>query len=60
MAAAGFSYPVAAQPGAGAANVQSIEGAGYGVASLTEAESYGYSQAGPGVPPAPWWRCPAS
>jgi hypothetical protein len=51
MAAAGFSYPVAAQPGAGAANVQSIEGAGYGVASLTEAESYGYSQAGPGVPP---------
>ena len=51
MAAAGFSYPVAAQPGAGAANVQSIEGAGYGVASLTEAETYGYSQPGPGVPP---------
>jgi hypothetical protein len=51
MAAAGFSYPAAAQPGAGAANVQSIEGAGYGVASVTEAETYGYSQAGPGVPP---------
>jgi hypothetical protein len=51
MAAAGFSYPVAAQPGSGAANVQSIEAAGYGVASLAEAETYGYRQRGAGGPP---------
>jgi hypothetical protein len=46
MAAAGFSYPVAAQPGGGAATVQSIEDGGYGVPSLAQAESYGYNQPG--------------
>jgi hypothetical protein len=51
MTAAGFSYPVAAQPGGGAANVQSIEDSGYGVASLAQAETFGYKQAGQGGPP---------
>ncbi len=53
MIAAGFSYPVAAQPGAGVANVQFVEDGGYGVASLTQAEAFGYKQpslAGPGGP----------
>lgn len=53
MAAAGFSYPVAAQPGGGVANVQFIEDGGYGVASLAQAETYGYKQpslSGPGGP----------
>jgi hypothetical protein len=50
MAAAGFSYPVAAEPGGGAANVQSIEDGGYGVASLVQAETYGYKQSSPGGP----------
>jgi hypothetical protein len=50
MAAAGFSYPVAAQPGAGGANVAAIEDGGYGVASLAQAETYGYTPAGPGGP----------
>ncbi len=53
MTAAGFSYPVAAQPGGGGANVQFIEDGGYGVASLTQAETYGYkqpAQSGPGGP----------
>src|SRR5262249_44401060 len=44
MAAAGFSYPVAAEPGSGAATVGGIENGGYGVNSLTQAESYGYKQ----------------
>ena len=48
MAARGFSYPVAAQPGGGAATVQAVEDSGYGVASLSQAQSYGYKQAGPG------------
>jgi hypothetical protein len=50
MAAAGFSYPVAAQPGAGGANVAAIEDGGYGVASLAQAETYGYTPAGAGGP----------
>jgi hypothetical protein len=50
MAAAGFSYPVAAQPGAGGANVAAIEDSGYGVANLTQAETYGYTPAGAGGP----------
>ncbi len=53
MTAAGFSYPVAAEPGGGALNVQSIED-GYGITSVAQAETYGYKQpasSGPGVPP---------
>lgn len=50
MAAAGFSYPVAAQPGAGGANVAAIEDGGYGVASRAQAETYGYTPAGAGGP----------
>jgi len=55
MAAAGFSYPVAAEPGDGGVTVQGIEDGGYGVTSLAQAETYGYRQpshgagsAGPG------------
>ncbi len=51
MTAAGFSYPVAAQPGGGAANVQSIEDSGYGVASLAQAETFGYKQSSRLGPP---------
>ncbi len=51
MTAAGFSYPAAASPGRGAANVQFIEDANYGVASLSQAETYGYGQAGQNLPP---------
>lgn len=50
MAAAGFSYPVAAQPGAGGANVTAIEESSYGVASLAQAETYGYTPPGAGGP----------
>jgi len=46
MTAAGFSYPVAAEPGAGELNVQSVEDGGYGIASLAQAETYGYKQPG--------------
>jgi hypothetical protein len=42
MLAAGFSYTVAAEPGGGAATVQSIESSGYGLTSLTQAQSLGY------------------
>ena len=54
MTAAGFSYPVAAEPGGGEANVQSFE-YGYGINNLTQAETYGYKQPaqnGPGLSPA--------
>jgi hypothetical protein len=55
MTAAGFSYPVAAEPGGGALNVQSIEDDGYGITSVAQAETYGYKQPArsePGLPPA--------
>jgi hypothetical protein len=48
MAAKGFVYTAAAQPGSGAANLESIEDGGYGVASLTQAEVYGYKNPGGG------------
>jgi hypothetical protein len=48
MTAAGFSDPVAAGPGGGALTVQFIEDGGYGIASLTQAETYGYKQPGQG------------
>jgi hypothetical protein len=51
MAARGFAYTGAAQPGGGAASVESIEDGGYGVASLTQAEVYGYKQTGSGGGP---------
>ena len=54
MTAAGFSYPVAAEPGGGEANVQSFE-YGYGINNLAQAETYGYKQPaqnGPGLSPA--------
>ena len=54
MTAAGFSYPVAAEPGGGEANVQSFED-GYGINNLAQAETYGYKQPaqnGPGLSPA--------
>ncbi len=44
MTAAGFSYPLASQPGGGAANVQFLENSGYGIADLTQAEEFGYKQ----------------
>lgn len=59
MAVAGFSYPVAAQPGGGVANVQFIEDGGYGVASLAQAETYGYKQPSQGSPGEPLGALPA-
>ena len=50
MQAKGFSYPVVAQPGSGAA-FQTIEDSGYGVTSLAQAETYGYAQPGQGTGP---------
>jgi hypothetical protein len=49
MLAAGFSYPVTAQPGGGAATVQAIEADGYGVTSLAQAQAYGYKSPGQGA-----------
>jgi len=51
MQAKGFSYPVAAQPGSGAALLQSIEDGGYGVTSPAQAETFGYGQPGQGTGP---------
>jgi len=44
MQAKGFSYPVTAQAGSGAALVQSVEDGGYGLTSLAQAQTYGYGQ----------------
>jgi hypothetical protein len=44
MQAAGFSYTTAAEPGGGAATVQSIESSGYGLTSLAQAQYLGYKQ----------------
>jgi hypothetical protein len=52
MQAKGFSYPVVAQPGSSAALIQTIEDSGYGVASLAQAETYGYGQPSQGTGPA--------
>ena len=54
MTSRGFSYQAAAQPGAGAAALQSVE-EGYGVTSMSQAQVYGYGQptAGPGAGPGP-------
>jgi hypothetical protein len=46
MAAKGFVYSAAAQPGSGAANLTTIEDGGYGLASLTRAQVYGYKNPG--------------
>lgn len=54
MQAAGFSYSVAAEPGAGLATVQSLEYSGYGLTGLAQAQSLGYKApaSGPASGPA--------